>query len=207
MRITLAIALLLFYSFSFAQVSVKKLDKASIPKTFKYSGILKNAVTWKDSSGTHYVITTETGNVASKVEPEAGNHDADLFAYHYLSTKDSLRLTWKVFDFIKDCPVDLDASFIKNSFAVTDLNKDGQAEVWLMYKTACRGDVSPSDMKIIMYEKDKKYAVRGTNKVKVSEKEYYGGEYTYDAAFKSAPEVFRSYAKTLWQKNIMETWD
>lgn len=26
-------------------------------------------------------------------------------------------------------------------------------------------------------------------------------------AFKSATEVFRSHAKTLWQKNIMETWD
>jgi hypothetical protein len=153
------------------------------------------------------MVTSETGDVASKAEPEMGNRDAELFAYHYLSSKDSLHLTWKVYDFIKDCPVDLKASFIKNTFAFTDLNKDGHAEVWLMYKTVCHGDVSPSEMKIIMYENGRKYAVRGTNKMKVSEKEYDGGSHNFDAAFINAPEVFRSYAKALWQKNILETWD
>lgn len=61
-------------------------------------------------------------------------------------------------------------------------------------------------MKIIMYEACKKYAVRGTNRVKVSETEYDGGKYTFDAAFKTAPAVFMQYAINLWKKNLMETW-
>ena len=76
-----------------------------------------------------------------------------------------------------------------------------------MYKTVCHGDVSPSDMKIIMYENDKKYAVRGTNKVQISPKEYTGGQYAFDEAFKKAPEAFRQYAAQLWKKNLLETWD
>ena len=112
-----------------------------------------------------------------------------------------------IYNFIKDCPVDIKANFIKNTFAVTDLNKDGNAEIWVMYKTVCHGDVSPSDMKIIMYENDKKYAVRGTNKVKYTAKDYIGGEYTFDEAFKKAPKVFRDYATKLWKKNILEKWD
>lgn len=207
MRFTFSILFLLFCSLSNAQIKVKKLDKGALPRSLKYSGHLKNAVIWTDNAGTHYVVTSETGNVDSNTEPDMENRDAELFAYHYLLVKDTLHLTWKVYDFIKDCPVDLTASFIKNTFAVTDLNKDGQAEVWLMYKTVCHGDVSPSDMKIVMYENGRKYVVRGTNRVKLSEKEYYGGDYKWDAAFQSAPKEFKTYAKALWQKNIMETWD
>ena len=92
------------------------------------------------------------------------------------------------------------------SFAVTDLNKDGKAEVWLMYTTACTGDVSPPDMKIIMHEGVKKYAVRGTKKVKVSNKDFEGGKYTFDEAFKTGPEAFRQYAADMWKKNLMQVW-
>jgi hypothetical protein len=75
-----------------------------------------------------------------------------------------------------------------------------------MYKTVCHGDVSPSNMKIIMHEGDKKYAVRGTNQVKLSEKEYEGGKYVFDDAFKGGPETFRQYALQLWKKNLMQIW-
>ncbi len=60
-------------------------------------------------------------------------------------------------DFAKECPLYIQVNFIRNTFAVTDLNKNGKAEVWLMYKTACRSDVSPANMKIVMYEGNKKY--------------------------------------------------
>jgi hypothetical protein len=91
--------------------------------------------------------------------------------------------------------------------AITDLNHDGKAEMWMMYKTVCHGDVSPSTMKIIMYEGSQKFAVRGTNRVKLSANKFLGGEYSFDDAFKTGPEPFREFAKQLWQKNILETWE
>ncbi|HWJ30500.1 MAG TPA: hypothetical protein VNS32_28465 [Flavisolibacter sp.] len=192
--------------YCFAQPKISKLDKNSIPKNIHYAGHIVNAVRWADTTGDHIIITTETGETQSKGQDLDDSYkDAALYAYHYIVQTDSLKLIWKVYDFVKECPLDLKANYIKNTFAVTDLNKDGKAEIWKMYKTACRGDVSPSDMKIIMYEDNKKYAVRGTNKVKVSEKEYMGGQYTFDEAFKKAPEVFRQYAIQLWKKNIVDT--
>jgi hypothetical protein len=190
-----------------AQIKVTKLDKNSIPKAIQYNGHIVDAVRWTDNLGDHIVITTETGKTKSKSTSDDDYSDAALYAYHYSIKEDSIKLTWKVYDYVKECDFDLKANFIKNTFPVTDIDKNGKAEVWLIYETLCTGDVSPSEMKIIMYEDGKKYAVRGKRKTKVSATEYAGGEYSFDDAFKKAPEVFRRYASQLWKKNIMQTWE
>ena len=190
----------------FAQFKITKLDEKSLPKSIKYSGHIINAVRWTDTLGDNIVITTETGITQSKSNDGNVYRDAALYAYHYLLIKDSVRLTWKLYDYTKDCELDIKANYVKNTFAITDLNKDGVAEVWMMYKTVCHGDVSPSAMKIIMYEGDKKYALRGNNKVYTGQ-EYVGGEYIFDKTFINGPDVFRKYAIELWTKNIMETWE
>ena len=206
MKILMAFVLVLLTHIGLAQFPVAKIDKNSIPKTIKYVGHIINAVRWTDSLGDNIVITTETGETQSKSTSENDYRDAALYAYHYLVQADSCNLTWKIYDFTKDCPVEIKANFVKNTFAITDLNRDGKAEVWVMYKTVCHGDVSPCSMKIIMYENNKKFAVRGTTKVKPSDK-YEGGEYNFDEAFKNGPEVFRQYAMQLWNKNVTETWE
>ena len=72
--------------------------------------------------------------------------------------------------------MDIEANFIPNTFQITDLNKDSVTEVWLMYKTACHRDVSPSAMKIIMHEDKIKFVFRRRNKEKSSETEIEGRE-------------------------------
>jgi hypothetical protein len=114
--------------------------------------------------------------------------------------------SWTVHDYIHDCPVDYEAKFIKNTLQITDLNKNGIGEIWLMYKTACHGDVSPSDMKIIMYEGKLVHKMIGTNKVEIGPGEFYGGEYKFDKSFQEGPKEFINFAKNLWRKNIMQTW-
>lgn len=207
MKLFNLLILLIIAQVSSAQIKLVKLDKKSIPVSIKYIGNIINAVRYMDSEGEHIVITTETGRTRSKGQAKDETlSDADLYAYNYKIIGNQQVLTWQVYDFVKDCTVDIEATYIPNTFAVTDLNNDGKAEIWLMYKTACRGDVSPSVMKIIMYEGNKKYAVRGTNKVKLSAKDYIGGNYTLDEAFKTGQESFRLYALQLWKKNILETW-
>lgn len=109
---------------------------------------------------------------------------------------------WKLYDFVKDCPVDIDAEFYNQFPKVTDLNKNDVPEVWIMYKTGCHGDVSPVTLKLIMYEGNKKYAMRGENKVQVGTDNYLGGEYKFDKSFNSAPDVFKNFAIKLWKENI-----
>ena len=50
--------------------------------------------------------------------------------------------------------------FIKNAAVVTDLDQDGIAETTVQYKLACRSDVSPALMKLVMHEGETKYAHR-----------------------------------------------
>ena len=193
----------LFSLSCFAQVKTIKLDKASIPKSVTYVGTIINAVKYTDTTGETIVITTETGESQSTTEGD-GYRDAELFAYQYVLANGVWKLQWKVYDFIKECPVDIEANFVKNTFAITDLDKNGQAEVWLTYTTTCHGDVSPSDMKIIMYQGGKKHAMRGETKVRISEKDYIGGTYTFDETFKQAPSAFREYALKLWKNNVTQ---
>lgn len=188
----------------FAQFNVTKLDKDSVPNNIQYNGNIVQAVRWTDNTGDNIVILTAADKIPSN--GPAGGRDAALYAYHYLVSGDSIKQTWKLYDYVKDCDVDIDLYFFDKVFAVTDLNKDGKAEVWIMYKISCRGDVSPATMKIIMYQDKKKFAVRGINKVQVSEKEYAGGQFTFDDAFKKAPAEFRQYAEKLWKQHEVETW-
>jgi hypothetical protein len=64
-------------------------------------------------------------------------------------------------DGVTSCPFDITCEFIKNAIKVTDLDNDGTAETTVQYKLACRSDVSPSNMKLIMHEGADKYALRG----------------------------------------------
>lgn len=198
--------------FGQGQISVKQLDLTKLPKGIKYEGKIKMAVRWVDSLDDNIAILTETGIYQSKkFKHESDGGDAELFAYNYIVKGDSAFQTWRVYDFISDCPVDIEAKFIKNSFQVTDLNKDGVSEIWIMYKTVCHGDVSPCDMKIIMYQGQQKFAIRGQNRVFGGTddrgKNYYiGGDYKYDKAFADGPKEFLEFAKKLWDKNIMQIW-
>lgn len=193
---------------------IEKIDSTQFPKSVKYEGFIKNAVRWKDKLGDNIVITTETGIYTSKKFKHEfdDSGDAELFAYHFIAANNEVKQTWKIYDYIADCPVDIVASFVKNTFQITDLNKNGIAEVWLMYKTVCHGDVSPSNMKVIMYEGQKKYAMRGENKVQIGSDDndkasFIGGEFKFDENFKKAPKTFKDYAQNLWNSNVIEKWD
>lgn len=186
------------------------IDSSQFPKSLKYEGFIKNAVRWKDQLGDNIVITTETGSRRNeKFQHEYDESgDAELFGYHFLVKNNQVIQTWKVYDYIDDCPVDIVASFVKNTFKITDLDHNGIAEIWLMYKIVCHGDVSPCEMKIIMYEGKQKFAMRGESKVQVGiddngEKTFEGGNYKFDAAFEKCPKVFRNFAINLWNKNII----
>ncbi len=102
-------------------------------------------------------------------------------------------------DFVRSCYLDgLTASFIEDAFRVTDLDKNGLAEVWVAYVLDCAGAPGPMTMKIIMYEQGRKYAMRGQSRSLVNENDYRGGKYQFDEAFVSGPPQFRAFAEELW---------
>jgi hypothetical protein len=206
MKYSFSIIFLLATMCSFAQMKVKKIDSTKLPKTIKFAGQITNSAKWTDSFGTHYVLTTETGEYFSKDQEDNEFRNAELFVYHYVIKNDSLKLVWKIYDHNKNCEFDVFTKFIDKAFKVTDLDKNGIAEVWVMYENQCTSDVSPAPTKIIMYEGNKKYAIRGENKVRVSEKAIFGGQYSLDENFKKGNPLFRQFGIALWEKNILKKW-
>ena len=206
MKHSLLSLLLICSGYAYGQITLAKIDSSKLPKQIKYSGSIINSVTWSDSLGLNYILTTETGEFETKDKQGDYLKNAALYVYHYVHKEDSIKLLWRVYDFEKDCPFDVVVEFIDKAFTVTDLDKNGIAEVWVMYENQCTSDVSPAPTKIIMYEGIKKYAVRGENKVQVSEKEFLGGQYTLDESFKKANPLFRQFAINLWEKNKLKQW-
>ncbi len=182
-----------------AQLKTSPLARTAVPANLRHAGTVTQALRYTDRTGTYCVLTTEAGPVPA-ANPDDGRR-ADVYAYQYqVPAAGAPTLGWQVHDFVPDCQLDLAARFLPGSLRVTDLDQNGTAEVWLVYRTTCRGDVSPSTQKIIMREGAKKYAVRGNSRIQVGAKEFDGGDYTLDASFRSAPAVFRQQAEKLWQQ-------
>jgi hypothetical protein len=190
--------LLLSYSAQ-AQLRVSALAPSAVPATLKRSGRVVQALRYTDRTGTYTVLATEISPRPDPALNEIENGQrADLYAYHYPAI--GTAPTWQVHDFESECMLDLEARFLPKGLTVTDLDQDGTAEVWLVYRTTCRGDVSPSTQKIIMYEGPRKYAVRGTSRIALGG-QHDGGTYTFDAAWQAAPTTFRQHAARLWQQH------
>lgn len=207
------LACFLSASFAWGQLRTEPVTRLTLPKTFKYKGRIVEGLGWKDSSARHFVILTETGPFVGKnqqsemTDCEGACQDAELYAYHFVQAKDSSYRLWQVSDFERTCPFDVDAAFARGSLVVTDFDRDGAAEVWFVYKTTCTSDVSPRNMKLLMYEEKKKHAVRGTSKVTAGPEGPIGGDMQLDAAFKSSPPVFRAFATRLWNKHVEDKYE
>lgn len=169
-------------------------EPGKLPAGVKYEGKVVAGARWEDNNGQNVIIVTETEEKASRDE-----RSKELFAYQYIINGDNVKQLWKVNDFIKDCPVDVTMELFPKSISITDLDKNGIAENTFIYKMACKGDVSPDDMKLIMHEGESKYALRGSMKM-IMEGQSYGGEMKPDPSFDKAPKEFLTYAKEQWSK-------
>lgn len=112
---------------------------------------------------------------------------------------------WEAKDFVEKCEFDVALDVLEPSLTVSDLDGDGEPEFAFAYTLGCFSDVSPRDMKLLLYEGKTKYALRGQTKL-VDAGEVYGGTFTPDAAFEKAPKGFLDAAKALWMK-VMPVFD
>ncbi len=189
-------ALLLLAPTAWAQLRVSPLAPAAVPATLQRSGRVVQALRYTDRTGTYTVLATQSGPATDPAAQSSDGRRADLYAYHYPAA--GTAPTWQLHDFEADCPLDIAAQFQPGGLTVTDLDHNGTAEVWLVYRTTCRGDVSPSTQKIIMHEGPRKYAVRGSSRLATGGGTFDGGAYTFDAAWQGAPAAFCQHAAKLW---------
>lgn len=196
--------LMLFFLIFLTNSSAFAEDSILAGQDSAIKGKVLKEVPFTDQNSKKVLVLSKSG--LYKSHPDATNPDytcgnADIYAYCFdISRSGQPVLLWQIKDFIHDCDSSATAEFTVDSPVITDLDKNGISEVWITYYVGCHGDVSPDGMKIIMYEGNKKYALRGETYVNVDNLQV-GGKYTTDQAFGSAPDVFRRFADQLWQKN------
>lgn len=174
----------------YAEYNVK-----DIPSYIKYSGNIKESVKWNDKLGTNLVLICGTD--------EKWNGDLrekELTAYHFILNLENESQLWKIYDFIKDCPVDITLKYIDNSFSLTDLDEDGIFETSFLYRLSCKSDVSSDGLKLIMHEGNRKYALRGTMKLIFNGETFQEGTMKVDSSFNTAPDEFLEFASFQWRK-------
>ena len=113
---------------------------------------------------------------------------------------DKPQRNWMMRDHVRQCVASVTAEFAEVSPVITDLDRDGNAEVWIIYYIGCRGDVSPEGMKIHLFDGIRRFSMTGETLVRTPDGEM-GGSYRMDPAFDKWPAVFREFAVELWANN------
>jgi hypothetical protein len=155
-------------------------------------------LTFSDVKGAHTVYFTLAPVEQKPLAGEAGfTRSRTLTVTHTLAGQQ----VWEAKDFVSGCRFDLTLSLLAASIEVTDLDQNGEGEVSFAYTRACHSDVSPLELKLLLYQGAKKYALRGTTRVKVGNDakghpSVLGGELTPD--FIGAPHAFLEHAKARW---------
>lgn len=190
------VKVLVFMCLSFQGFAQKIEVKAMKPedlKKFNTAGtVVLKSVKFNDKNGLNYVIATLEENAKDDYSARI------LIVEHFkdVPSKEP-KLLRLINDFEKDCPVDNQLDLIADSFQISDLDKNGYAEIYFLYKTGCKGDVSPSGLKLMVLENGNKAAIRGKTIIKEFNTPR---EKVADAAFKQLPKVIQDKAHTLWSK-------
>lgn len=130
------------------------------------------AWTWADKDGPGYLVLSTTQKDGKK------GTGRQLFAQLYAGARPrELRL---VRDAVENCQLDLVASFVPGSVAVTDIDGDGTPEVSFAYDLDCDAKADGSPRKLLVLEGTAKHALRGTSRGKDPDDKPVGGEYKAD---------------------------
>lgn len=176
-----------------AEPKLTPLPVDGLDQQYVVEGVMTAAhrLNWDEQAFT--LILSRTGSFAVA---DGDERSARLYATLFADGAEGHDQLWLIQDRVDACPVDITAEFTGRAAAVSDADADGIPEFWVSYRISCRGDVSPSTLKVIGYEGAKKYALRGSSRLKLGDSSE-GGDYQADAAFKSAP-LLQEYARQLW---------
>ena len=182
-------------------------DIRNLSSELKHQGNIVKTFLWNENLTENYILYCETDVYNSGRDIPDGKNK-EFYIYHYIVQNGETKLMWKINDFVKDCEFDLETHFINEALTVTDLDANGVNEIWTMYRFGCKSDVSPWPLKLIMYEGNEKYAIRGeTRDYSQSYNKEEDSPKKIDKKFKNAGTGILEYAIYLWKINNIPVSD
>lgn len=172
---------------------VSELEASALPPALRDWGVVEKAMSWTDQLGTHIAVF-------SSLESRAGRARQLRVTHALQDGSGAVAIVRTVNDGITDCDEgDLTVQFVMPTIAVTDLDHDGHSELTCAYRMNCTTDVSPSDVKVIVLDKDTKYILRGQAALEaIGPDPARASTFTADPAEARWPVPLLAHAKTVW---------
>lgn len=214
--------------------NVMSITSEDIPLNIKVKGVFAEGYKWFDKNGCNILVLSKKGpfQESKSINTDGSGMSVYLYAEQYIVNNDSIKLLWDIVDFETQCLFDITGDFLDNSTTITDLDNDGITETTIIYKLACRSDITPASMKILLHENGIKYGLRGTmiwtnyppfnsidfdkfefnlSKITKSSKEYdfeYKdfGRYNNEDDFRKVPPEFINYIRKKWRAFVIEVY-
>ncbi|CAK14185.1 hypothetical protein P5705_22285 [Pseudomonas entomophila] len=153
--------------------------------------------------------------VLSRVDGQATDPDTEeevdkvvlkATLYGRNASSDAFKPRWQIEQETTCAGLDLDVDFYNDVSDVTDLNKDGVAEVTVASHSFCGGGIDPHDIAIEMREGQAAYTITGQSLISPPGEDAFGGEREDSASLKSAPQVLREHMDAVWQQVYKRPW-
>lgn len=168
-----------------------------LPPFVDFIGENSDTLTWTDNQGVHLLLLEQSHALSNEEERTISK---TIRATHWLVKGGQHKKTWSFEDGVKDCPLDVEAKFL-TAPRFTDLDKDGIYEVWFMVQKACKGDISPSEVLVIMVDKENKtYRLEAEQLLVFPDKSTDGGAYDLKD-FLQLSQVYQDHAVEYLLKN------
>ena len=191
-----------------AKLKINRLSYDDIPKYLEFRGTVVEALRWTDKVSEKILIQTVTGGFDWKDYDDSNNYmiqdKAELYVYLFekQNDEDTFSPSWRIYDYTECFGVDMYTGFIPEATTITDIDNNGITEIAIPYVLICRGGMDPGVMKIIMYENEVKYALRGSTSI-CKGKPAYGGEKTPSENLKSN-KLFLEFLNERWHIHTCE---
>jgi hypothetical protein len=176
-----------------------KHDVTFNPDTRKQLGIdypVTKIYPYSDNSGNYHLVLTETND---GVTAEKDTLHLKIKAFNFKESAAGLEKQWEVTDFTLPKADDYDGEetiwFWTKYLNVKDIDKDGLADVILVYGTNALNGYDDGRIKIILWHKGDKIAIRHQNGVLDDERNT-----QVDAKFYTLPAPLQDHVKALMDK-------
>ncbi|MFN0202343.1 MAG: M949_RS01915 family surface polysaccharide biosynthesis protein [Bacteroidia bacterium] len=178
-------------------------DKQTLPDEIKYLGDIQYGAKWIDKTGENLLLLSQKEGKTKPVKSDTPTPlTYNLYGYLFNLKGGTFQKVWSFEDSVKDCNLDITCQFLSNSLTITDLDSNEIAEVAFLYRKACRGDISPTEQTLLMYEGGRKYITRGTALILreiEGKKEQIGGARRNDEGLKFAHPKFEKFVNDRWR--------
>jgi hypothetical protein len=178
------------------EMEVERIFTQAIRKKFSISYPIWRVYNYSDASGTMLLVLSESADSVLSNGKDTVHHH--IKAINFQKAAVSLTKQWEVNDFIlqnKGASEEFSIWFWTRYSTLTDIDKDGFIDPVIVYGTSGTNGYDDGRIKIIVFHKGKKIAIRHQNSILDK-----GRNTLVDASFYTMPPLLQAYIQQLMQQ-------